>query len=922
MERGNSHKGAERRAGWLRHAAAALLAFALAFGGVTGAWAAEGDSAPSVPSAAETPAGPSRSELDAALGSLQASLGQAGSVSDWVALAMARSGKPAGAKYLPQAEKAVSDGSLRLVTDYARIALAVNANGGDVRNFGKNKMDLLSAIANFEKMTAQGPNAPAYALMALDAGDYAPGLNDRWSRDSLIQWLVDNRNADGGWSLAKGKSDVDVTGIVLTALAPYLDRDGVRTAVDAALGWLSGQQRDNGGFGTSLESSESSVQVLIALTSLGIDPETDARFLKNGKSALARLMEFRNSDGSFAHVPGGKSDSLSSLYAFLGLTAVERFQDGLPRLYAGLPAGAGSEVRVFGPSSQRAVGHAAGRTALESLLTVLRSNGIPYKIQKHPQLGPMLTEVAGIGSGSLDGYWLFAVQRGGEWVDIVEGMGSFVPQAGDEISVYYAGGNTALIHSVKLDPVSPRAGQTVKVAVEKETFDWESGKKVVGPAEGATVRVSGQSVVTDKEGLAQFTAPAAGSYMLSVVGYKQDSTPDYLAVQLPIEVSSYTKNVQVRIEGDKGALASGTAQGGTALEALESFLKARNIPYEVKEMSFGKYVASIGGTAAGQFGGYDGWLYAVKDGGSWINPAEGIGTFLLEEGQELVVYYGDNTKLPEPVVVTPASPKPGEPVSVAVTYREMDWTTGKPGEPKPLSGVQVSAGGVSAVTDEAGKATLAGLPEGIHQLTVSGYASGKAPSAVRTSVALTVAASYSDEGKISPWAADWVRTARASGVLRGPNDSAASFQGKGAVTRAEFVTALVRALGIAPAEGFDFKDVPKDAWYAKHIQAASQAGLIAGVSPGKFAPDAKLTREQAAQLIARVLKITAQGSLSFADSAAVSAGAKPSVQAVLEQGWMTLNNDKFLPKQTVTREQAAIISVRILTRPGVGKLGQ
>ncbi|TJY38942.1 hypothetical protein E5161_19110 [Cohnella pontilimi] len=910
------------RSAWLRGIIAGMLALQLAIGTWAGSvWAADAsvNPQPADPAAAA----PTRAQLDEALGALQASLANANPVSDWVALGLARSGKSVADRYLPQAAKSAGDGSLRLVTDYARLALAVNANGGDARKVGPNGLDLLGKIANFDKMTAQGPNAPAFALLALDAGNYpAPGSKDRWTKDALIQWLVDNRTADGGWSLVPGKSDVDITGIVLTALAPYYDKNAaVKAAVDSALGWLSGVQKPNGGFG-SPESSESSVQVLLALTSLGIDPVQDARFLKNGKSALTRLMEFRQPNGQFAHLPGGKGDGLASLYALLGLTAVERWMDGLPGLYAGQPAGQQVQVTVTGPNGKLAEAAVNGRSGMELFVETVKRNHVPYEVVRDPQYGAYLTSVSSFKNGQFGGYdgWQYAVKRGGQWLAITQGLSAFVPQAGDQVFIYY-GGTTALIHSIKVEPAAAREGQPIQVTIEKEVYDWDSGKADVSPAEEARVSLGGVSAVTDKEGKATLRDVPKGKHTLVVDGYRTGGAPAYVAVEQPYTVASYVKQVSVRVEGDQRTIAEGTARGGTALEALEAMLKAKQIGYEVKETSFGKYVSSIGGIQAGKFGGYDGWLFAVKDGGQCMVPAEGIGTFLLDDGQELVVYYGDNTKLAEPAAVTPQQPKPGQPVTVKVTYRDMNWETGKLQDPKPLAGVKVSAGGAAATTDADGNAKLSALPEGVHTVSITGYTDGKAPLVVRTVSKLTVAASYNDQNAVSVWAADSVRTARAAGILNGPADSLTAFQPKEAITRAEFVAALVRAIGLKPAAGSTFGDVSPKAWYAKEIEAAAKAGLVSGVAPGKFAPDAKLTREQAAQLLTKALKLTAATSTALVDGQQVSRGAMPAVQAVLDSGWMTAYEGKFAPKQSMTREQAAVVTVKVLLKPGIGKLG-
>ncbi|MCD9022660.1 S-layer homology domain-containing protein [Cohnella silvisoli] len=901
---------------WLRSG----LALALALQLVLGAWAGVVQAADSAGSTAadngkSEAAAPTREQVGKAVTDLQAILGKADPVSDWVAFGLARSGISAAGRYLPQANKSADDGSLRLVTDFARVALAVNANGGDARKVGTGgKVDLLSKIVNFEKIAAQGANAPAYALIALDAAGYVPGTTDRWTRDDLVKWLVDHRNTDGGWSLAAGKSDVDITAIVLTALAPYKDRKEVTGIIDEALVWLSGVQLETAGFGKPTESSESSVQVLIALTSLGLDPIKDSRFVKNGKSTLARLLEYRQSDGQFSHLASGKADGIATFYALLGLTAVERWMDGLPGLYSGVATASKTSVTVNGLSGVITTGSATGKTALEALINVLNSANIAYGVDRHPQFGALLKSIAGVDNGKFGGYdgWQYAVKRDGAWVTITEGMGSFVLKAGDELTVYYGGGDTTLVHSVKIEPSAPREGQPVTVTVEKESFDWDSGKAVVSAAEGASVTVDGQVAKTDKDGKAQLKSLKVGAYVLSVDGYRTDAAPAYVAWKTKLDVASYSKKVTVRVEGDAGVVASGSAQGGTALEALEQLLKASEVKNEIKDSAYGKYIGSIAGIAAGKYGGYDGWMFAVVRGGAWIIPAEGVGTFLLEDGDEVVVYYsGDATKLADPISVSPAQPKPGQDVTVTVTNRLWDWKNNQFEAAKPVAGVKVSMGEVEAVTNDKGQATLKGSPEGLYQLQVTGYVKDGAPALVRSVSTLQIAGSYSDQSAISAWALDSVTTSRAATILRGSGDGLSVFKPKQGVSRAEFVSALARALGLKGSASSAFADIPSNAWYAKDVGAAVSAGLVGGVSAGKFAPDAALTREQAAILLTRALKLKATATTVVADAKQVSPSAAASVQAVLQQGWMTAYESKFAPKASLSREQAAVIAVRV-----------
>lgn len=71
------------------------------------------------------------------------------------------------------------------------------------------------------------------------------------------------------------------------------------------------------------------------------------------------------------------------------------------------------------------------------------------------------------------------------------------------------------------------------------------------------------------------------------------------------------------------------------------------------------------------------------------------------------------------------------------------------------------------------------------------------------------------------------------------------------MTRAEFATIVVRALGLAPKANNAFTDIAADAWYAPFIGTASTYGIINGVGEGKFDPNGPITRQEAAVMVAR-----------------------------------------------------------------------
>ena len=72
----------------------------------------------------------------------------------------------------------------------------------------------------------------------------------------------------------------------------------------------------------------------MALTSLGIDPLTDSRFIKNGASVPDAVASFAVEGGGFRHIAGQTvPDNMATEQGFYALAACQRFTKGQPRLY-------------------------------------------------------------------------------------------------------------------------------------------------------------------------------------------------------------------------------------------------------------------------------------------------------------------------------------------------------------------------------------------------------------------------------------------------------------------------------------------------------------------------------------------------------------------------------------------------------------
>lgn len=145
-----------------------------------------------------------------------------------------------------------------------------------------------------------------------------------WTADSLGEAILPLQRDDGGWAVMGNFGDVDVTAMCLQALACWKSESPARAdAIDRALDFLSERQLDSAGFSSmGQENAESAAQVLIALTALGIDPTSDARFLKHGASPLDALMAYRLPSGGFRHLPDDVENETACVQALQALSAL------------------------------------------------------------------------------------------------------------------------------------------------------------------------------------------------------------------------------------------------------------------------------------------------------------------------------------------------------------------------------------------------------------------------------------------------------------------------------------------------------------------------------------------------------------------------------------------------------------------------
>jgi len=163
---------------------------------------------------------------------------------------------------------------------------------------------------------------------------------------------------------------------------------------------------------------------------------------------------------------------------------------------------------------------------------------------------------------------------------------------------------------------------------------------------------------------------------------------------------------------------------------------------------------------------------------------------------------------------------------------------------------------------------------------------------------------------ISPWAMYSVVQALNLGLL--PASFRSDFQAH--TTRAEFA-----AIAIALYEQFNepvtgrrtFADTDSES-----VEMAAYLRIVSGVGNNRFNPDAPLTREQAAVMLARLASVLGQPPISgqpdFADSMEISYWATLAVGAMQRLGIMSgVGSNRFAPLDPYTREQSIVTIVQL-----------
>ena len=145
------------------------------------------------------------------------------------------------------------------------------------------------------------------------------------------------------------------------------------------------------------------------------------------------------------------------------------------------------------------------------------------------------------------------------------------------------------------------------------------------------------------------------------------------------------------------------------------------------------------------------------------------------------------------------------------------------------------------------------------------------------------------------------------------------------MTRAEFATIVVRALGVPEQNQGTFVDVNENDWFKTYVNTAFSYGIVNGVSEKEFNPYGEITREEAATMILRAAKLcgmkedTSETEVrntlaEFSDYVEASDWAMTALAFCYNEEILDKSAIEAKPKTEVTRAEIAQILYNMLVR--------
>ena len=771
-------------------------------------------------------------------------------------------------------------------TENSRIILALTAIGEDPTSVGGR--NLLTALNDLSYVKKQGSNGPIWALLAVDSGNYIYNY-----RDKLIDTILDERTEDGGWTHTGNTADVDMTAMAIQALAPYNDEDHpkVKSAIEAALTLLSGMQQNDGGFASfGTPNSESAAQVVVALSALGLDANTDSHFVKNGHSVLENLLSYEQEDGSFQHTTDGSGNNqMSAEQGTYALVAYDRYVNKAHTLYdmtdvvkredasAQEVIDMINQIGYVDESSYNAIAEA--RNAYNKL-----SAADKEKVTNYNTLTAAETSYKAIlKQKQTDQYKALKAHYDDLLNDKTKKYGTAAKKK-----------LASILQQAQTDMNAAESCERVTAIYEKAITDLDAVKP--GDIE-VTFRLIGALEATQDVDL------TTDSYL-----------PEYVT-WVPTTTYALQENA-------------------TVYDLFTEAMSDAGLRYIGAESNYVSTIyapSCLGGYTLSEFtnGKKSGWMYTVNG----THPNQGLKNWTLNDN-DVVVWHYVNDYSHE---VADWFNDPNYPSLGNGTYYN-GWLRAADISPEQyvneLLGKILKVGKNGTVEPKLtfqhiGKSVTFTFKPDTGYKVKDVKVNGKSVGAVKTytidklTVSTRIEVEFTDESlpftdvRRSDWFYEDVAFAYENGLFAGTSDT--TFSPNASMTRAMLVTVLYRLEGQPAVNGRSgFSDVQYNGYYEDAVTWAADNGIVNGTSTTTFSPNANVTREQMAAILYRYAQYkkyntAASSSLNgFTDQASVSGYATASLEWAVAEKLVNGSAGKLMPTGNATRAQVAAILHRFV----------
>ena len=771
-------------------------------------------------------------------------------------------------------------------TENSRIILALTAIGEDPTSVGGR--NLLTALNDLSYVKKQGSNGPIWALLAVDSGNYIYNY-----RDKLIDTILDERTEDGGWTHTGNTADVDMTAMAIQALAPYNDEDHpkVKSAIEAALTLLSGMQQNDGGFASfGTPNSESAAQVVVALSALGLDANTDSHFVKNGHSVLENLLSYEQEDGSFQHTTDGSGNNqMSAEQGTYALVAYDRYVNKAHTLYdmtdvvkredasAQEVIDMINQIGYVDESSYNAIAEA--RNAYNKLSAADKA-----KVENYNTL-----------TAAEASYKEILKQKRTEQYKLLKAHHDEL--LNDRTKKYGTAAKrklASILQQAQTDMNAAESCERVMDIYNKAIFDLDAVKP--GDIE-VTFRLIGALEATQDVDL------TTDSYL-----------PEYVT-WVPTTTYALQENA-------------------TVYDLFTEAMSEAGLRYIGAESNYVSTIyapSCLGGYALSEFtnGKKSGWMYTVNG----THPNQGLKNWTLNDNDVVVWHYvNDYSHEVADWFNDPNYPSLGNGTYYNGWLRAADISpeqyvnellgkilkVGKNGTVEPkLTFQHIGKSVTFTFKPDTGYKVKDVKVNGKSVGAVKTYTIDKLTVSTRIEVEFTNGKLPFTDVRESDWFYEDVAFAYENGLFAGTSDT--TFSPNASMTRAMLVTVLYRLEGQPAVNGRSgFSDVQYNGYYEDAVTWAADNGIVNGTSTTTFSPNANVTREQMAAILYRYAQhkkyntAASSGLNGFTDHASVSGYAAASLEWAVAEKLVNGSAGKLMPTGNATRAQVAAILHRFV----------